>query len=145
MAKVEAAPELVRLGQDGRRRDRFTTREMLNTERRMEGAAGVLAERDGHRVLSVAGWRAERVAERAGLVLGEEQRAAFRHVTSGPDLALVVGYAGTGKSAMLGVARAAWEAEGYTVHGLALSDPPRFSWMGYATFTACRSAWCGVR
>ena len=117
MAKVEAAPELVRLGQDGRRRDRFTTREMLDTERRMEGAAGALAERDGHRVLQVAGWR----AERAGLVLGEEQRAAFRHVTSGPDLALVVGYAGTGKSAMLGVARAAWEAEGYTVRGLALS------------------------
>ena len=121
MAKVEAAPELVRLGQDGRGRDRFTTREMLDTERRMEGAAGALAERDGHRVLQVAGWRAERAAEHAGLVLGEEQRAAFRHVTSGPDLALVVGYAGTGKSAMLGVARAAWETEGYTVRGLALS------------------------
>ena len=121
MAKVEAAPELVRLGQDGRGRDRFTTREMLDTEQRMERAAGALADRDGHRVLQVAGWRAARAAEQNGVTLEEEQRAAFRHVTSGPDLSLVVGYAGSGKSTMLGVARAAWEAEGYQVRGLALS------------------------
>ncbi len=62
-----------------------------------------------------------RAAERGGLVLGEEQRAAYGHVTSGKDLALMVGYAGTGKSAMLGVARTAWEAEGFTVRGAALS------------------------
>jgi Ti-type conjugative transfer relaxase TraA len=121
MAKVEAAPELVRLGQDGRGRDRFTTREMLDTEQRMERAAGALADRDGHRVLQAAGWRAASEAERNGVRLEEEQRAAFRHVTSGPDLSLVVGYAGSGKSTMLGVARAAWEAEGYQVRGLALS------------------------
>ena len=121
MAKVEAAPELVRLGQDGRGRDRFTTREMLDTEQRMERAAGALADRDGHRVLQAAGWRAAKAAERNGVTLEEEQRAAFRHVTSGPDLSLVVGYAGSGKSTMLGVARAAWEADGYHVRGLALS------------------------
>jgi Ti-type conjugative transfer relaxase TraA len=121
MAKVEAAPEFVRLGQDGRGRDRFTTREMLDTEQRMERAAGALADRDGHRVLQAAGWRAAKAAERNGVTLEEEQRAAFRHVTSGPDLSLVVGYAGSGKSTMLGVARAAWEAEGYQVRGLALS------------------------
>ncbi len=141
MAKAEASPELVRLGLDGRGRERFTTREMLETEQRMERAAVALAGRDEHRVLWVAGWRALRAAERAGgpraarvpsarapsggspsaVVLGEEQRAAYGHVTSGKDLALVVGYAGTGKSAMLGVARAAWEAEGFTVRGAALS------------------------
>ena len=69
----------------------------------------------------VARWHALKVAERGGLALGDEQRAAYQHVTSGSDLALVVGYAGTGKSAMLGVTRAAWEAEGYTVRGAALS------------------------
>jgi len=121
MAKVEAAPELVQLGQDGRGRDRFTTREMLDTEQRMERAAGALADRDGHHVLQAAGWRAAKAAEQNGVTLEEEQRAAFRHVTSGPDLSLVVGYAGSGKSTMLGVARAAWEAEGYQVRGLALS------------------------
>ena len=121
LAKVEAAPALVRLGQDGRGRARFTTREMLDTEARMERAADGMAGRDGYRVLQTARWWAVRAAERDGLDLGEEQRAALRHVTSGSDLALVVGFAGTGKSAMLGVARRAWEAEGFQVRGAALS------------------------
>jgi ATP-dependent exoDNAse (exonuclease V) alpha subunit len=43
MAKVEAAPELVRLGTDGRGQARFTTREMLAAEQRMEQAAATLA------------------------------------------------------------------------------------------------------
>ena len=121
MAKVAASPELKWLGQDGRGRDRFSTREMLATEQRMERAAEAIAEGDAHRVLPVAGRQALTAAERDGLTLGDEQRDAYRHVTSGRDLALVVGYAGTGKSAMLGVARAAWEAAGYRVRGAALS------------------------
>jgi ATP-dependent exoDNAse (exonuclease V) alpha subunit len=121
-AKAEASPELVRLGTDGRGHERFSTRAMLEIERRMEGAAATIATRDNHRVSRVAGWRALQAAERGGLTLGEEQRAAYRHVTSGSDSSLVLGYAGTGKSAMLGVAaRAAWEAEGFTVRGAALS------------------------
>lgn len=121
MAKAEASPELVRLGIDGRGQARFSTHTMLETERRMEVAAATIATRDSHLVSRVAGWRALQAAERGGLTLGEEQRAAYRHVTSGSDFSLVVGYAGTGKSAMLGVARAAWEAEGFTVRGTALS------------------------
>ncbi|HUO30700.1 MAG TPA: MobQ family relaxase, partial [Bryobacteraceae bacterium] len=50
MAKVGASPDLVRLGQDGRGQERFTTREMLATEQRMEQAAAKLAERQAHRV-----------------------------------------------------------------------------------------------
>ncbi|WP_306342008.1 AAA family ATPase, partial [Escherichia coli] len=70
---------------------------------------------DQHRKLALAR------AEMLGLVLSSEQRSAFDHVTSGKDLGVVVGYAGTGKSAMLGVAREAWESAGYQVQGLALS------------------------
>ena len=121
MARAEAAPELVRLGTDGRGRERFTTSEMLQVEQRMEGAAAAIAGQDTHRLSWFANWRLLQRAEAGGLVLGEEQRGALRHVVSGPDLALVVGYAGTGKSAMLGVARQAWEAAGYTVRGAALS------------------------
>jgi len=121
MATVAASPELVQLGLDGRGRERFSTREMLGAEQRMERAAEALAGRDDHRVLTVAEARALKAVEQGGLALGEEQRAAYRHVTSGRDLALVVGYAGTGKSAMLGVARTAWEAAGYRVRGATLS------------------------
>lgn len=121
LARVEAAPELVRLGEDERGRERLTTRAMVETEHRLERAGTEIAGHDRHQVSPAAGERALRMAERDGLALGEEQRAAFRHITAGPDLALVVGYAGTGKSALLGVARAAWEQEGYRVRGLALS------------------------
>ncbi|HUB16304.1 MAG TPA: Ti-type conjugative transfer relaxase TraA, partial [Acetobacteraceae bacterium] len=114
MAKVEASPELVRLGQDGRGQERFTTREMLATEQRMEQAAAKLAERQAHRVNL-----RRRLQESTSL--GREQAQAYRHVTQMQDLSVVVGYAGTGKSTMLGEARAAWETEGYHVRGAALS------------------------
>jgi hypothetical protein len=54
-------------------------------------------------------------------VLSGEQANALAHVMDGGDLGIVVGHAGTGKSAMLGVAREAWEAAGYQVRGVALS------------------------
>ena len=114
MAKVEASPELVRLGTDGRGQERFTTREMLATEQRMEQAAATLAARQDHRVDL-----RRRLME--STTLGREQVLAFRHVTQAQDLSVVVGYAGTGKSTMLGEARAAWEADGYQVRGAALS------------------------
>ncbi len=60
-------------------------------------------------------------AETHGLVLSREQRLAFAHVTDGRDLGIVVGYAGSGKSAMLAVARETWEDSGYRVRGVALS------------------------
>ena len=62
-----------------------------------------------------------RVRKQRGLVLSGEQADALGHVTDGRDLGVVVGHAGTGKSAMLGVAREAWEAAGYEVRGVALS------------------------
>jgi Ti-type conjugative transfer relaxase TraA len=121
MAKVEAAPEIVPLGQDGRGQDRFTTREMLAVEQRMESAAASMAEHHGHRVAGATVGGVLLQAAVGGLRLSNEQREAYRHVTAAQDFAVVSGFAGTGKSAMFSVAKAAWEAAGYTVRGAALS------------------------
>jgi Ti-type conjugative transfer relaxase TraA len=121
MAAVRASPELVALGKDGRGQDRFTSRDMIETEQRLARATQALMERERHRVPDRARADALAHAEQRGLVLSAEQRSAFEHVTDAKDLGLIVGYAGTGKSAMLGVAREAWERAGYQVQGLALS------------------------
>lgn len=121
MSAVQASPEIVALGQDGRGQDRFTSREMIAVEERLHRASEVMAQRQAHSVSGLEQRRALARAAQRGLVLSGEQKAAFEHVTEGRDLGVVVGYAGTGKSALLGVAREAWEDAGYRVQGLALS------------------------
>ncbi|RWB74593.1 MAG: Ti-type conjugative transfer relaxase TraA [Mesorhizobium sp.] len=121
MATIGGAPDLVELGKDGRGEDRFTTRQMIETEQRLHRAAermaaeGQHAMSDRHRATALAH------ARQSGLVLSAEQSDALDHVTDGRGLGVVVGFAGTGKSAMLGVARQAWAAAGYEVRGAALS------------------------
>ena len=80
-----------------------------------------MAERERHEVRGADREAALARAEQRGLVLSGEQADALAHITDGRDLGIVVGHAGTGKSAMLGVAREAWEAAGYEVRGVALS------------------------
>jgi len=118
---MRGAPNLVELGKDARSEDRFTTREMIEAEQRLHRAAELMAERDRHTVNDRHREAALAHAEAHGLVLSGEQSDALRHITDGRDLGVVVGHAGTGKSAMLGVAREVWEAAGYEVRGVALS------------------------
>lgn len=94
---------------------------MIETEQRLALSADRLADRAGHSLAENAIDRAVDSAASRGLVLSGEQRAAFERATSAGDLAVVVGYAGTGKSAMLSVARDAWERGGYSPVGAALS------------------------
>ena len=121
MSAVQTSPEMVALGQDGRGQDRFTSREMIAVEDRLHRASETMAQRRAHDVSELEQRRALARAEQRGLVLSGEQRVALEHVTEGRDLGVVVGYAGTGKSMLLGVAREAWEDAGYRVQGLALS------------------------
>ena len=121
MGAMRGAPDLVELGRDGRGEDRFTTREMIEAEQRLHRAAELMAERERHEVNDRNREAALARAEQRGLILSGEQAEALADVTDGRDLGVVVGYAGTGKSAMLGVAREAWEAAGYEVRGVALS------------------------
>ncbi|WP_316179832.1 MULTISPECIES: Ti-type conjugative transfer relaxase TraA [unclassified Bradyrhizobium] len=118
---IRNAPDLVELGKDARGEDRFTTREMISAEQRLHRAAESMAERDRHAVNDRHRQSALARAEQRGLVLSAEQANALAQVTDGRDLRVVVGHAGTGKSAMLGVAREVWKAAGYEVRGVALS------------------------
>jgi Ti-type conjugative transfer relaxase TraA len=118
---VRNSPLLISLGKDGSGQDRFTSRAMIETEQRLHRAAETMAQRTGHAVSDVQRNAAFASAAKRGLALSGEQKSAFEHVTNSKGLAVVVGYAGTGKSAMLGAAREAWESGGYTVRGAALS------------------------
>lgn len=121
MAAVKASPDIIALGKDGRDEERFSSRPMIETEKRLERATATLDARRNHGVAERHRERPLALAAKRGLVLSLEQRGALEHVTSSRGISNVIGYAGTGKSAMLGVAREAWEAAGYQVQGAALS------------------------
>lgn len=122
LARLEASPELVQLVDEQREGNRtepakYSTREMIDTEQAMIGAAERLAVTRGHevdpnRIRAV-------IVERP--TLSDEQRQALEHVTGGGNLAVVIGDAGTGKSFAMAAARQAWESEGFRVRGAALS------------------------
>jgi Ti-type conjugative transfer relaxase TraA len=121
LSAVESSPERIALDTDGRGEERFTTRQMLQVEERLHHAADRLELRASHTVPDAAREQAAERAAARGLVLSGEQRSALEHITGRSDLGTVVGYAGTGKSAMLGVAADAYRETGYSVQGLALS------------------------
>ncbi|WP_395395826.1 Ti-type conjugative transfer relaxase TraA [Novosphingobium sp. BL-8A] len=121
LGAVRASPELVALGKDGRGEDRFTSRAMIETEKRLEKATIKLDAERSHGVSRAVQEKALARAEARGLVLSAEQRGALEHVTNSRGLSSVIGYAGTGKSAMLGGAHDAWRSAGYEVRGAALS------------------------
>lgn len=120
LAAMRASDSFLALGRDGREQERFTTTSMLSAEEALDRNAATLAA-NAHSVSKADVERAIASAEARGLKLGADQRGALDHVVKRPGLSLVVGFAGSGKSAMLGVAREAWEAAGFTVRGTALS------------------------
>jgi Ti-type conjugative transfer relaxase TraA len=114
--KVTTSDELVALGKDDRNIVRYTTRDMLEAEKSLLNRSKVLDARRQH------GVAASRQASALSLSnLSAEQEAAFGHITAEGDLKALVGVAGSGKSTLLAAARQAWEAEGLTVKGAALS------------------------
>ncbi|WP_033073037.1 Ti-type conjugative transfer relaxase TraA [Sphingopyxis sp. MWB1] len=121
LGAIRSSPDLIALGQDGRGAERFTSRAMIDTEQRLHDAAQRLAQGRGMKVPATSLQGGKDIAGTTALRLGREQQAALAHITGEQGLTIVVGYAGTGKSAMLGVAREAWEDAGLNVRGAALS------------------------
>jgi len=116
MLKVTTSAELVALGKDDWGRTRYSTRDMLDAERDLLLRTKVLAGQSAHGV--AASCQASALSQST---LSAEQEKAFRHLTAQGDLKALVGVAGSGKSTLLAAARTAWEAEGLTVKGAALS------------------------
>jgi ATP-dependent exoDNAse (exonuclease V) alpha subunit len=50
MSAVRGSPDLIALGKDGRGEDRFTSRQMIETEQRLGRASELMAERERHQV-----------------------------------------------------------------------------------------------
>ncbi|TRA94408.1 MULTISPECIES: Ti-type conjugative transfer relaxase TraA [Rhizobium/Agrobacterium group] len=135
-ASVLASPALVELQAERVDQEtgevskaRYSTREMVDLEFGMARSAERLHQAQSHGVdRRHVGRAMERqdaaIRKSSGDLsagLSDEQRHAIEHVAGPERIAAVVGFAGAGKSTMLAAAREAWEAQGYQVHGAALS------------------------
>ena len=114
-ALVKSQENIVKLGLDLNNRVRFSTREMLELESTMLNQTMALAATQGAKVPQVA----KELVETYNLT--KEQSEAFNYLLSPEKIRCIVGYAGTGKSYMLGATREAWEMSGYRVQGVTLA------------------------
>ncbi|HEX8133307.1 MAG TPA: MobF family relaxase, partial [Actinomycetes bacterium] len=107
----------VRVGRDRRLGvERYSTPELLALERQLVDGAVTRAEQ---RCAVVRPEMVRQVLDRH-TTAGEDQAAMVRDLTQGgAGVAVVVGRAGSGKTWALGVAREAFELDGYQVHGCA--------------------------
>lgn len=95
--------------------DRYTTREAIRTEMRI--VETVEKRRDS--LQGIERGRVEAQIDSRAAFLNEGQRGAVVHVTTSRDGVVgIQGYAGSGKTTMLRVAREVWEGEGFTVRGM---------------------------
>src|SRR5208283_373824 len=115
-AALMGSKELVAIGENELGEKLYTTATMLEHEKEMLSRADELNTMNGHDVDATIITQTIK-----NYTMTREQEEGFRHLTQGGDIAVLVGRAGTGKSYTLAAVREAYEAEGYTVRGMALS------------------------
>ena len=124
-ACVMSSPSLVKLVDEGLSEHtgrvvtaaRYTTHETLDIETDLVGRARSMAKSNSHGITINVGKSVLGEFD----FLGDDQKVAVEHILIDRQLSCVVGYAGTGKTTMVEVAKTAWEREGYRVQGTALS------------------------
>ena len=99
----------------GEKLDRFTTLAVRSAEREALEHAAALVGSTRHKVSPEA---ADAALAKCP-TMRDEQRRAFEHATGAEGLAIIDGKAGTGKSYTMDAIRAAYQADGYRVIGLA--------------------------
>ena len=108
--------QLVTLGKNSHGERRYTAQQLLDIETTLLNDATAMADTTSHRVRSAL---VKRVSQQSNLTVA--QSAVLNELTTGRDCELLVGFAGTGKTHVLGAATKAWQQSGFTVRGLALS------------------------
>ncbi|MBB71511.1 MAG: Ti-type conjugative transfer relaxase TraA [Legionellales bacterium] len=116
LAGLKAFDDLIILGHGDDGHLRYTSKQNLQKEAKLSDDADTLASRNSSKVR-------KSVVKKAcsKYSLNEEQTAALKHLASSPDIAAIVGRAGTGKTYLLGAAKAMWEADNKRVLGMAIS------------------------
>lgn len=116
MLKLKTHPNLVSLGPGDDGRERYATRQSIETESRLQDNAERLQKSARHIVTT---WKVQ--DQIAQYNLNEGQANALNHVMLGGDIAIVVGKAGTGKSYLMKAANEVWQQEGYRVLGISVA------------------------
>lgn len=124
---IKSSPLLLELAKTEQGRTIYTAREMAEVEVGLMEAAADLKRSKGHHVSekhqkqALHGTWLEKMVGKERLKLGDEQMQGLEHLLENGDIKVLVGYAGTGKSTLMNIAKDAWVAEGYRVLGTAPS------------------------
>jgi Ti-type conjugative transfer relaxase TraA len=129
LAAVMESGELVALTPDGGNPLRFTSRDLLEAEKSLMKRVAAMAVRRGHgvphpRILKLpprALTEQPHALNQEPHALNEEQRGAFEYAMGGGDIKALAVAAGNGKGVLLAAMREAWEIQGLSVIGVALS------------------------
>ena len=115
MERILGHKEIVFLGKNERGHDSFTTRAQYRLEARLHQDVEALMTRKQHGIVTPDASLA------ADYKLSDEQHEALRHIIESPDISVVIGRPGTGKSYLLQPVKDYFEAQQQHIIGASLS------------------------